>query len=124
MRSDRKILSLIFLACGAIAWMILRELFESIWVVAKLPSPAGWVLSPSEMLAVLSGAAVFIIMYTNSKVTEFTGEVIAELSRVVWPNRKETALSTVVVTVLVMICAMILFGFDMLWGALVKIFYQ
>jgi preprotein translocase SecE subunit len=54
----------------------------------------------------------------------FTNEVISELSKVVWPARKETALSTVVVTVLVGICSIILFGFDMFWGMLVSVFYQ
>lgn len=72
----------------------------------------------------LLGLGTFFILLKSAKVNSFTNEVITELGKVTWPNRKETVLSTGVVSVLVGICAMILFGFDVLWGAVVKVFYQ
>lgn len=124
MQRNRKVVSLIYLACGFVVWMLFRELFASLWVLAHLPMPADWVVAPSELLAVGVGIATFIVLLRNERVVSFTNEVITELGKVVWPNRKETVISTGVVSVLVGICSIILFGFDVVWGALVRVFYQ
>jgi len=124
MQRSKKAVSLIYLACGFVAWMLFREMFASIWVIAKLPMPADWMVSPVDMLAVAMGIVTFVVLLKNQRVNTFTNEVLTETGKVTWPNRKETVLSTGVVSVLVGICAMILFGFDMLWGAIVRVFYQ
>jgi preprotein translocase SecE subunit len=124
MQRSQKAVSLIYLACGFIAWVLFREVFATLWVVLHLPVPEGFFASPSDILAAAIGIATFVVLVKNAKVVEFTNEVITELSKVVWPNKKETVLSTGIVCVLVAICSMILFGFDMVWGALVRVFYQ
>lgn len=124
MQRNKKAVSLIYLACGFIIWMLSREMFASIWVIAKLPMPADWIVSPVDMIAIVCGIATFVILLKNNRVNTFTNEVITELGKVTWPNRKETVMSTGVVSVLVGICAIILFGFDMIWGAIIKVFYQ
>jgi preprotein translocase SecE subunit len=124
MQRNKKAVSLIYLACGFIAWMLSREILGSVWVIARLPMPSDWIVSPVDMLAVVFGLATFFVLLKSGRVNGFTNEVITELGKVTWPNRKETVLSTGVVSVLVGICAMILFFFDLLWGALVKVFYQ
>ena len=124
MNRSKKTVSLIFLACGLIVWLLFKEILQTVWAIAHLPIPDGWMIEPSELIAIAAGLATFIIMIKNMKVVNFSNDVLTELGKVIWPNRKETALSTVVVTILVAICAVILFSFDMLWGALVRIFYQ
>lgn len=124
MQRNKKAVSLIYLACGFIAWMLFREVLASAWTIARLPMPADWIVSPVDMLAVAFGVATFLVLLKSARVGSFTNEVITELGKVTWPNRKETVLSTGVVSVLVGICAIILFLFDMLWGAVVKVFYQ
>ena len=124
MQRSKKAVSLIYLACGFVAWMLFREMFASIWVIARLPMPADWMVSPVDMLAVVMGIVTFVVLLKNQRVNTFTNEVLTETGKVTWPNRKETVLSTGVVSVLVGICAVILFGFDMLWGAIVRVFYQ
>lgn len=124
MQRSKKAVSLIYLACGFVAWMLFREMFASIWVIAKLPMPADWMVSPVDMLAVAMGIVTFVVLLKSQRVNTFTNEVLTETGKVTWPNRKETVLSTGVVSVLVGICAVILFGFDMLWGAIVRVFYQ
>ncbi|MBI2975236.1 MAG: preprotein translocase subunit SecE, partial [Deltaproteobacteria bacterium] len=47
-----------------------------------------------------------------------------ELAKVTWPPKKETLLSTAVIAIMVAICSMIIFGFDTLWGTVVKLLYQ
>jgi preprotein translocase SecE subunit len=124
MQRSKKIVSLIYLACGLVSWLLFRELVAAIWVVAHLPMPVDWVVAPADLIAAAMGVATFVILWRNARVVAFTNEVLTELGKVVWPARKETALSTGVVSVLVAICAVILFFFDMMWGALVRIFYQ
>ena len=124
MQRNRKAVSIIYLACGFISWMIFREMMASVWVMAHLPAPVEWVVAPSDIIAAVIGIATFVILLKNARVNIFTNEVINELSKVVWPPRKETVLSTGVVSVLVAICAVILFLFDLTWGSLVKVFYQ
>jgi len=124
MQRNKKAVSLIYLACGAISGLLFREILQTVWVLARLPIPADWVVSPVDMLAGAVGLVTFLVLLRNAKVNSFTNEVITELGKVTWPNKKETVLSTGVVSVLVGICAVILFGFDMIWGSVVKVFYQ
>ena len=124
MQRSKKAVSLIYLACGFVAWMLFREMTASIWAIARLPMPVDWIVSPVDIISIALGIAVFVALLKNAKVNTFTNEVITELGKVTWPNRKETVLSTGVVSVLVGICAIILFLFDMVWGAVVKVFYQ
>lgn len=124
MQRNQKTVSLIYLACGFVVWLFFRELVSTIWTAAGIPMPVDWVVAPPDLVAAAVGLAVFVALLKNSKVNEFTNEVITELSKVVWPDRKETVLSTGVVSVLVGICAVIFFLFDMIWGTLVKVFYQ
>lgn len=124
MQRSQKTVSLIYLACGVVAGLILRELISTVWVAVRIPMPVDWVIAPPEIIAAICGLVVFVVLYKNAKVNEFTNEVITELGKVVWPDRKETVLSTGVVSVLVAICALIFFAFDMLWGAVIKVFYS
>ncbi len=124
MQRNQKLVSLIYLACGFVAWLIFRELFATVWALAHLPQPVDWVLAPSEIVAIVLGVLTFVVLVRNKLVNTFTNDTITELGKVTWPNRKETVISTGVVSVLVGIAAGILFGFDVLWGALIRIFYQ
>lgn len=124
MQRNQKFVSLIYLACGFVAWLIFRELFATVWAIAHLKVPADWVLPPSEIVAIVLGIATFVMLLRNRKVNDFTNDTLTELGKVTWPKRKETAISTGVVSVLVGIAAALLFGFDMLWGAMVSIFYH
>jgi preprotein translocase subunit SecE len=124
MQKNARMLSVIFLALSFICWLLFREVFATVWVFAHLPNPAEWPVAAPDAAALAVSVILFVVLYKNPKTVTFTGDVVSELSRVAWPNRKETALSTVVVSILIVICAMILFGFDMLWGSVIKVFYQ
>lgn len=124
MMRSKKSISIIYLACGVITWLIMRELIATLWVILRLSMPVDWAIAPTEIIAGAIGLAVFIALLKNEKVNTFTNEVITELSEVVWPNRKETVMSTGIVSVLVGICSVILFGFDMIWGMMVRLIYR
>ena len=124
MKRSKKAVSLIYLACAVVSWLIFREMVATIWAITQLAQPLDWIVPPSDVIAAAMAIVVFIVLIKNTKVNSFTNEVITELSEVVWPKRKETVLSTGVISVLVGICAAILFGFDMVWGLMIRIFYE
>ena len=55
-----------------------------------------------------------------NKVSEFLGDVKAELQKVTWPTRKETYGSTVVVIVLVLLVAVFLWVVDSALSMLIR----
>lgn len=124
MQRSQKTVSLIYLFCGFLAGLLLRELVATVWAVTGLAMPVDWVVPPTDLIAGAGGIAVFVVLLKHAKVNEFTNEVITELGRVVWPDRKETVLSTGVVALLVAICSGIFFLFDMLWGTAVRVIYR
>ena len=76
------------------------------------------------MTVVVSAAAsigAFVYLLRNVKIVQFLVEVLAELKKVVWPGQKETAMSTIVVLILVLITAVILWVFDFMWSSLLRV---
>lgn len=64
-------------------------------------------------LSVAIGAGVFFGLYSNSKVNAFTNEVANELlTKVTWPNRRDTMMATLVVIVTVLIAGLMFAFFD------------
>lgn len=124
MQRSQKTVSLIYLSCGALVWLLFRELIAALWVATGFGMPVDWVIPPVDLMAAVMGMATFVILLKNAKVNEFTNEVITELGRVVWPERKETILSTGVVAALIAVCSGVFFLFDILWGTVVRVFYQ
>ena len=51
---------------------------------------------------------------------EFTRQVRAEASKVVWPTRQETVQTAIFVSILVLILSLFFFGIDSLFGAVVR----
>jgi preprotein translocase subunit SecE len=55
------------------------------------------------------------------RVSEFLGNVKAELKKVTWPSKKDTYASTTVVIVLVLLCAVFLGGIDIVLSRLIRL---
>lgn len=108
---------------GVVVWLFVKHIADTVWGVARLPVPQSWPMTPADLIALVAAVTVFIILKKNQKVNSFVGEVVVELEKVTWPPKKETLLSSVVVSVMVAICAVILFAFDTMWGTLVKLLY-
>lgn len=124
MQRSKKMMSLIYLACGFLLWLLVREMMASLWAVLEMGFGVTWLVPIYDVIGVIAGVVFFIVLVVSHKVNDYTDDVLVELSKVSWPNRKETVLSTGIVAVLVGICSMMLFGFDAVWGYLVQIFYQ
>ena len=122
--NNQRLVNISFVGVAVVAFLFVRQLVDTLWGVARLAMPQDWPLAPADLIAVLSAIIIFVIFKKHQKVNSFTNEVITELSKVTWPQKKETLLSAVVVSIMVAICAVILFAFDMLWGTVVKLLYQ
>ena len=105
-------------------WLILRQIFNSAWDFFRLPLLDVLPVALPEILAFVVAAVVFIVLRRHPKINEFGLEVISELSKVTWPTRKETAISTGVIIIMVGIASVLLFLFDTIWGTLTKSFLE
>ncbi len=68
----------------------------------------------------LIGVILLIVLSTNTTSTTFIDEVFSELQKTTWPNMKENSISTVVVSVMVGLAALVLFCIDYIWGVFFK----
>lgn len=98
---------LVFLFCN--------QLFDALWNVARLPVNEDWPVQPAQLLSFVVAAGLFISLRTYQKANVFFNEVVLELSKVSWPERKETISSARVVIIILAIATMILFLIDQLW---------
>jgi preprotein translocase subunit SecE len=88
------------------------------WIWSYIAKPNDLVINgASVLIAVVAG----YLAYRNERVFAAAYDVTAELEKVTWPSRKETYAATVVVIVTVGISAVILWGFDTLWGSLANL---
>lgn len=55
------------------------------------------------------------------KTSKFLNDVQGELKKVTWPTRKDTYASTIVVIVLVLVCAVFLGGVDVILSRLIRL---
>ena len=124
MRNNKTIINIALVLGGIIVWMLTRQVSDLIWTMAKLPVPRDWPVMPVDIIGAVFGITVFAVLKKSEKADTFLNEVVSELFKVTWPPKKETVISTGVILVMVGICSLLLFGFDTLWGTIVKIFYN
>lgn len=71
-------------------------------------------------LLIIAGVAGFVALQTAKGAAFFTlfKEAKAEIRKVVWPTRQETTQTTLIVTVVVLVVGLLLWGLDSLlsWG--------
>lgn len=110
----KKWVNLSFLLTGILAGFLFREACTTLydWVGWR---PIDWVLSQADLSGIAAGAALFIGLARSTKATGFLSDVFVELSKVTWPKRKETLVSTGVVSILLGIAAICVMLFDAVW---------
>jgi preprotein translocase subunit SecE len=80
-------------------------------VIAGLPWPV-----VGGGIATLGGFFVFLALAMNAKATNFIDEVFGEVFKVTWPTQKELTGSTLVVTIMVLVAALVLAVMDYFWS--------
>ena len=115
MPNFKKWVNLSFLFCGVVTWIFLREIFEVVFNSIGFIQPQ-WLLAPSDLAGIAAGAVVFVALVKWPRANIYFDNVLAELSKVTWPDRKETVVSTGVVAVLVAIATLCILFFDTVWA--------
>jgi len=119
-QATQKIVNLGLLLVAACVFLFMVNLTQALWGLGGLPRFADWLVSPAQLISfgLTAGAGIYVRRTAASN--QFLNEVVQELSKVTWPTRKETVMSTGVACVLVAICALVLFLFDSLWGTILR----
>ena len=112
-----KFVHLMFAVGALLAAFIISKMTDWVW---------SYFAKPNDLLvnaiALFTAGAAAVIAYRNEQVFASVVEVTRELEKVTWPTRKETSAATVVVIVTVLISAIILSSFDVLWSKLTSWF--
>ena len=122
--TQRYVISFLLIA-GFVVWQTLARLLSGIAFAADLPDPAvlGNRLPLTNVVSLLIAIGGGVYVFRNKTANDFLNEVVTELWKVAWPDRKETQNSTVIVIVTTIIVSLILGVFDMVWGKLTGFIY-
>jgi preprotein translocase subunit SecE len=120
MENYRKWIDLGLGLAAVAAWFLLRQMLQQVWDIFRLPQIEGFIFQAPELISLVISVVGFIWLRRNAKVFGFLNEVATELAKVNWPTGSETLASTGVILVMVGIAAMIMFGFDAMWGTFTK----
>ena len=108
-----KFVHLTFALAALLAAFVLSRMID--WAWSYFAKPNDLVING---FAILVAGTAAVVAYRNERVYASVVEVTRELEKVTWPTRKETSAATVVVIVTVLISAVILSSFDVLWSKL------
>ena len=107
-----KAVHLMFLSGGIILFFLLY--WTGDWLVGYVTRHPNEYILQGIAAAIALGTG--ITLYRNERVYTLANEVATELKKVTWPTRKETQAATLVVIVTVIVAAILLGSFDMIWS--------
>jgi preprotein translocase subunit SecE len=108
-----------FMAFTLLLLWLLDKIITLIWDRFAEPTP-----SLVTLLAAVIAISTTMVLYRQEKVSRVAHEVVGELTKVSWPSRKETQVSTLVVIITSVIAAIIVGTFDAAWSAITDLIYK
>lgn len=114
--SPARIVDVVFAVAGLLIGLLVRQLLWVVWDYFNLPLIKGWEVNVPDFIALAVGIAAFAGLRGHETAKSFLGEVVNELSKVVWPAKKETLASAVVVIIMVGVASLILVSIDIIWA--------
>lgn len=123
MKNNQRYILLTFLAAAVAVGFSVRGLAGPVlaWAEATDPQVLG-VFNGSSLIGVVTGIGTFVVLLRSAASVAFTDEVIGELRKVTWPDREDAIRSSLVVISTSLFLALMLAGFDWLWGSLTSAF--
>ena len=120
-KTNSKVLTLSFAIAGALlgftSHLLIKSLSAAFGVVARF--------ADSDLVRhgfpVAVGLLVFAVLQFNPRVLSWGEEVVIEIRKVVWPSRKDTTAMTIVVVIMVLISSVIVTGFDLASGSVLRL---
>lgn len=108
-----------FMAFALLLLWLLDKIITLIWDRFAEPTP-----SLVTLLAGVIAIGTTLVLYRQEKVSRVAHEIVGELTKVSWPSRRETQVSTLVVIITSVIAAIIIGAFDAAWSAITDLIYK
>ena len=108
-----------FMAFALLLLWLLDKIITLVWDRFAEPKP-----SLVTLLAAAIAIGSTLLLYRQEKVSRLAHEIVGELTKVSWPSRKETQVSTLVVIITSVIAAVIVGTFDAAWSAITDLIYK
>lgn len=109
---NSKIVTTSFVIVGVLTWAVVGIFLDlssaTFGVIARLQDLAPF----RHGVPVGSGLLCFLILQLNSRAKNWADEVVSEMKKVVWPSRKDTSMSTVVVCLFAVLAAVVIGAYD------------
>lgn len=125
MQANQQYVISFLLLSGVIVWQTLARILSGVMLAVEGPDPAvlGNNLPLTSVVALFVAVGAGIYTYRHEAAKAFLNDVVTELWKVAWPDRKETQNSTVVVIITTIVVSLILGIFDLVWGKLTGFIY-
>jgi len=113
---NSKILTVSFAIAGALVGLSLSLLITAFsGIFGWMANLAGQDLFKHGFPAV-AGILVFLVLQFNPRILRWADEVVSELRKVTWPNRKDVTAMTIVVCAMVLVSSLVISSFDFVSG--------
>ena len=110
---NSKIVTASFVIIGILTWAVVGIFLDltsaAFGVIARLQDLASF----RHGVPVGSGLLCFLALQLNSRTQNWADEVVSEMKKVVWPSRKDTTMSTIVVCFIAVLAAIVIGSYDM-----------
>lgn len=116
----RKIGTFSFLSAAVIAYVVVNVLFRSLAGAFGFVQRWYGIDVISHGLPLVAAASVFFVLQFNPSILSWAEEVIIEVSKVVWPSRRDTFAMAIVVCVFVAIACFLLVVIDFIARHLIQ----
>ncbi len=120
----QKIVMVSFVAASLIAAYMAKVLLEVLAASVGSFAPIYDSLLVRHGVPFLVGAGVFLALILKKNVKLWANEVVVEISKIVWPSKKDTTTLTIVVTAIIIISGILLGIFDYLSRHLVEFVFK
>lgn len=124
--TNEKILSASLYFLGLVLWYILWRLFSTIIIQLNLPFHKFAGLPLTNWMGILAlGISLAMVQFAlhNQKVTTYGTEVIVEMKKVTFPNRRDLQGATLVVILMVLVATLVIWIFDKIFDSLIKLIF-
>jgi len=115
-----------YMLLALVVWTTLSKLLGGIAYFSGISDPAilGSQFTASTLVALVIAVGGLAYAVKNPRAYEFSNDVVNELKKVTWPERRELQRSTVVVIITTLIIAFMLGLFDFAWAEITGLIYS
>lgn len=115
-----KIVTVSFICMSFLAAFVASVIFETLSVAFGFFANFYSIDAFRHGVPILSGISMFLVFQFKDSFKNLADEVVTEVRKVVWPNKKELYSMTVLVCIILLVSGLVLGVFDVLAGSSIK----